>query len=171
MGDILSSGDYDAVRELVGMDESILPDTVLDEFTFIDLTEATVKAAVSTWAAIMAAGSGSDYVFLRAGTVFRMAALIAQRFEMSIQFGHGFAFGGYSEVAKLVNWQAVREQLDEWAAQAFAGISTYSLTRPAIVVIDGPTSSGANVPSDWEEWIDKIIPRPVDWIEEDGEDD
>lgn len=171
MGDILVDADYADVRDLVGADVAILPDTVLNRFTFLDTVEALVKLAIEDWSAIIDAGSGNDYVFLRSGTVYLLALRVAMRFRQSIQFGHGFSFGGYSESAKAIDWDAVIDTLKEWAEEAFGNISTRVWTRPVLILMDGPTSSGANVPSDFEVWIDRILPRVLDWEEESGEDD
>ena len=173
MSDILAgTSDWDAVRSLIYASATVISDAVLESFPFIDTVEELLKKGITDWATIKANG-GADWTFLRSGTAYLLAArVVSDRFSASVTLGSGFKVGGYSESGKSgQNWQEIAAALIDKARAALSAISTRTFTRQSIVLRDGPTTSGTNVPPDFEYWLDKILPRVLDWVEEGGEDD
>jgi len=171
MSDILQDTDFNQVRTLAQVDSTTVPNSTLGSFTHLEMIEALVKDGVTDWATHMANTSSQDRVYLRSGTAHLLAAKIASEMKANEESGAGFRVGGYSESTKKIEWDAVVDDLIRQAKVAFSSISTRTFNRRTALNLSGPTSSGAIVPDDFEGWIDRILPRVLDWEEEGGEDD
>ena len=173
MGDILDgNADYDAVRNLIGIDETVMADSVLETFPFLGVVEALVEDAFSDWATILA-GDDVDTTFLKTGTACLTAIRLRLRLALS-GYGGGFSVRGYSQAGSSIEWDDVYGQLAEWASEAFGSMSTHQDdldSRFTIIVRDGPTRSKSNVPTTAEQWYERVFPRVLDWFEEAGTED
>lgn len=174
MGDILDPADYPSVRYLLGGDSVSLPDAVIEAEPSLTYIEQVVKDMADGWSSdkdfdAIKAEDSKDWLFLRVGTMCLLAARLVR--YLSMQEGAGFKIGGYSETGRVLMWQDRVIELIHSAAEAFARISTRAFVRPTILLATGPTSSGEAVPEEWEEWVERILPRILDWDEEGGEDD
>lgn len=171
MSDILTSGDFPTVRYLAGnAGTGIMPDAMLSSFAFLDYIESLVKSAIDDWATIKATAS-DDWIRLKTGTACLLAMRAIGRLEASLSAGVSFKIGDYSESQKAVEWKSVVSDLTQMAKEAFSSISTVTHTARTIIMVSGPTSSGYNIKTSAEQWIDEILPRVLDWFEETGEDD
>jgi hypothetical protein len=170
MGDILVDSDFDIVRSLVDTDSTTVPDNVLSSFVYLDAIETAVKEAITDWATIVS-GGGNDLIWLKSGTAYMLAARLAARFRATTTAGGGFRIGGYSESGSSVRWDEVARDLMHKAAGELSRISTRTFTRQTLLLADGPTTSGTNVPEYWESWLERVQPRVLDWEEESGSED
>lgn len=174
MGDILDSGDYDAVRQLIGASATSVPNAVIESFPYLDYVEQIVKDMADGWSSdldfdAIKLAAGNDWLYLRVGTAHLLAARLIG--YVSSKKGAGFKAGGYGETGIELNWDERFRELVQEAAKAFARISTRDWTRQTIFIATGPTSSGEAVADEWEEIFEMIQPRILDFAEEDGEDD
>jgi len=163
-----SSTDYDMIRALLGVSEAELPDATVEMAPFLPTAEAIVKQGITTYAAIMAA-AGDNLQLLKSGTAALCAALLCQgtdRGDLS-----AFRVGEYEEAVGKVDWRAKALDLMKAAFRSLGAISTRTFTRRTLVAVAGPTRSGTNIPDELEQWVERIVPRFVDWVEEGGEDD
>lgn len=165
---LTATSDYDMVRALLGVSETELPDATVEMEPFLPTAEAIVKQGITTYAAINTAG-GDNKSLLRSGTAALTAALLCQ----GVDNGEldTFRVGEYEETGNRLDWQAKALELLKAAFRALGAISTRTFTRRTLVAVAGPTRSGTNVPAELEQWIERIVPRFVDWVEEGGEDD
>lgn len=167
--DILREADFDAVRSLIEVDSAIVSDSVLASFPYLPTLEILVKDAVTDWATLQSVG-GDDWTLLKTGTACLLAIRVVRTRFTSSQ-SSGFRVGGYEEKGREIELHDLVNRLTHMAKEAFMSISTAVLARPTFIMGAGPTSSGYNVPTDWEQWLERIMPRVIDWIQEDGEDD
>lgn len=160
-------GDYDIVRNVLGISSSEVTDAIIGEDPHLPAAEAMVKGAITDYATL----TGDDATFLRTGTVKLCAGFLCQRL-LKLE-GESFKVGAFEERADKVDWKGRAETLIREAAWALAHITTRTFTRMTAVAVAGPTRSGSRVPGadEIERWVERIIPRFVDWIEEGGEDD
>jgi hypothetical protein len=173
MGDILDgTTDFDAVRDLIPITESEFSDSQIEQFTFLEVIEALVKEVITDWSTLKTA-AGTDWLYVRNGTACLLALKIASRIQSSgsKSSGAGFSVGGYREQTGQVNWETKTSELMACASAAFGSISTQTRTVLTLGVFSGPTSSGRNIPADYEAYWEKIQPRFVDFLEEDEDED
>lgn len=170
VGAILSNAasDYGAIRSLLGASAVELPDATIEQSPFLPTAEAIVKQGVTTYATIISA-AGDNLHLLKAGAAALTAALLCQ--EMQQDDSAGFRVGEYEETGNKIDWRAKAGELLAAAKRALGAISTRAFTRRTLVAVAGPTRSGGNVPEELEQWVEKVVPRFVDWVEEGGEDD
>lgn len=95
---ILDSGDYAAIRAVLGMDATSLPDATLA--LFLGGADREIKRLVTGWAAL----SGDDLATLETAAVYLTAARIAGAPSSSKVSGFGF-----SVEANTVTPDALRE--------------------------------------------------------------
>ncbi len=95
---ILDSGDYAAIRAVLGMDATSLPDATLA--LFLGDADREIKRLVTGWAAL----SGDDLATLETAAVYLTAARIAGAPSSSKVSGFGF-----SVEANTVTPDALRE--------------------------------------------------------------
>jgi hypothetical protein len=165
---ILTGGtaDYGIVRALLGVSATEIPDATVLMEPFLPTAEAIVKAGITNYASLT---SGDNQVHLRAGTAELCAALLCEK--MQRDDAQSFTIGQFEERGTKVDWRAKAQELLQAAKLSLSAITTRTWTRRTLVAVAGPTRSGANVPEELEQWVEKIVPRFVDWVEEGGEDD
>jgi len=163
-----STSEYDMIRALLGVSETELPDATIELSPFLPIAEAIVKQGITTYATILTAGGDNSHL-LKAGTAGLAAALLCQAIERGDSAG--FRVGEYEETGNKVDWRAKAQELLTGAKRALGAISTRTFTRRTLVAVAGPTRSGGNVPAEIEQWVEKVVPRFVDWVEEGEEDD
>ncbi len=160
--------DYLPIRTFLGASSTDLPDATIEQDPFLPTAEAIVKQALTTYAAIVLAG-GDNLALLKAGVQALTAALLCQgvdRGDLS-----AFRVGEYEETVGRVDWRAKALDLMKAAFRTLGAISTRTFIRRTLVAVAGPTRSGTNIPDELEQWVERIVPRFVDWVEEGGEDD
>jgi hypothetical protein len=168
---LTTTGDYDEVRELLGVTSTQISDAVITSFPFLPTVEAEVAAAITDYATL----TGANSYRLKSGTAHWVASLLCLYIEglyANIQSDGGFAVGDYKEDGQKLlvkmDYRAQAESLARLAAEALGGITTRTWTRPALVVFAGQTRrSDKGMPTDFDEWLEKIRPRIIDAIEED----
>ncbi len=171
---ILAEADFDAVRYLLGVDSDTLPDAVIRALPNLEFVEAIVMEMADDWddttqfAGIKTA-AGSDWTYLRTGTMHLLAArLVAYARVNEVD---SVRIGTYSESGRSLSWSERTQECIQHAAEALSYISTRTFNQPKFFEVTGPTSSEAAVPEYWEEWQEMILPRILDWQEEGEEDD
>jgi len=164
---ILTGGttDYNLVRALLGVSTTEIPDAMVILEPFLPSAEAVVKAGMASYAAL----TGDNLIHLRSGTAELCAALLCQEMERSD--AQSFTVGQYTERGSAVDWRGKASALLAQARASLAAISTRTWTRRTAVALAGPTRSGSNVPAEIEQWVEKVVPRFVNWVETGGEDD
>jgi hypothetical protein len=169
-GDILTdAADYDMVRAMLRVSETFLPDEVIEYDIHLTLTEALVKKSFSTWETIKS-DAGVDWTLLRVGTAAVLAYYMVDWVERDSGYNASWRIDQYSEGASNIDWQIVKDELRTRAWTAFSAMDAYVYNRPTIFLTHGPSSTGYNVPDDWDEWLEKILPDYVNWGLDDDED-
>lgn len=160
--------DYSMIRLYLDADSTAVPAATIEDYGFLPYVEAEVTTAITNYGAILTAG-GANMYRLKTGVAAWVAALLCQ--HIAVGEMQGVQIGEHSEHASKLDWRQKAADLIALSANALAGVSTRTHTRMSLVKLAGPTLSGSNVPDDEEEWLEKIQPRFLDWIEEGGEDD
>jgi len=165
MADILTTpAGVDSVRQALGVTSAVISDALIAGNRFLPYVEASVKELVPTWSAILAAG-GLPAIRLKIGTADWVAARLTA--HMGRQEGLAYRAGNYSQSASATDWQARGYELMRDAARNLAALSTAGTPgRPALLVTSGPTRSGSNQPATFSEWLDKIQPEIINWLED-----
>lgn len=165
MGDILKRADYDAVRDMLGVENAVvLTDERVEGLAFLEYVEGEVKALFSTWQTIRDADD-QDTKRLQLGVASWTAARLC-RF-MQRQDGRAYKVGDYSQSGAGLDWLAKARELANDAAKYLSLIAGATVPgRAKLMVATGPTSSGTNVPTEFEEILDKIQPTVIDWLED-----
>lgn len=159
------AADYPAIRALLGVSSSEVSDATIEQPPFLPEAEALVKAGITNYAAL----TGDNLQLLKAGVQAMVAALLCAKLQ--VERADSFRIGDYEEGGSAVKWQERAAGLLQDAQRALAGISTRTWTRPLALAVAGPSRSGSRIPTDLEQWYERILPRLIDWIEEGGEDD
>jgi len=161
-----SATDYPPIRTLLGVSSTELPDATIEQSPFLPTAEAIVKQGITNYASLT---SGDNSVLLKAGAAALCAALLCVKFAR--EDAADFKVGDYEERGRQVDWRARAAKLLEDAERALGAITTRTFTRRTLVALAGPTRSGLNVPEEIEQWVERVVPRFVDWVEEGGEED
>lgn len=164
MGDILTkSAEYDNIRALVGVPESQISDATIELLVYLPWVENEVKEIVVDWETIVA-GSTPDNLRLKTG----VSAWTASRLCGHIQREEGrrYQIADYGHRANAVDWVKKAMELAEQAADNLASISTGTpAPRATLMTVNGPTRAGTNVPATFQEWLDKIRPEVIQWLD------
>ena len=168
--DILQQHEFPQVRSLLGVDSDNITDADILALPVLYLVEASVKEVITDWATLVTAAS-ADYIRLKSGVMYWVAALLCDKLMKSE--AKSVKIGDYSETGgDEVDWKDKAADLVRKAAGILASVSTRTaLTRPTAMVLAGPTRSEAGVPSELEEWIERIQPRFLDGVEEGYDED
>ncbi len=167
MPDILTAAaDYNALRFRLGVTTDDLPDAEITSLALLEIAEALVKQLVTDWATIMG-GTTVDRTFLRTGTLALVAAFATRKLEL--QRGQSFTVGGHSESATKMSWSELRAELMQECQSLFLMISTHVPTsRPRLLIASGPTSSGSTWPTLVSQWVARVEPHLVTWLDTNG---
>lgn len=157
--------DFDAIRALLGVSETTVPDATIEATPFLPAVESEVTAVIIDYATL----SGDNATRLKAGVQAYVAALLCGHIERCE--GSAFRIGQFEEKAGSVDWKAKAVDLMRLAAGYLGAITTRTWSRRTAIALAGPSRSGARVPSEMEQWIERITPRIVDWIAEGGDED
>lgn len=167
MGDILTSVEYPAVRAFLGVGDDLVADATIELFTILDFVEAKIKEIISDWSTIKAAGS-DDWIYLRTGTAAWVAARLCGYIER--EESRDYRIDDYTQRPTEIDWSEKARELMVESARALAEISTKTtVSRIPLMKVDGPTRSGTNVPTYFYQWLDKIEPTVIDWLQDDDE--
>lgn len=132
MADILSSEDYEGIRELLGVDALELPDAVIEQPPFLLSAESAVKRAISDWAERLA--DAGDAALLHSAVMYGTAARLVTRLQNRLRSGE--ASGNWS--AGQIDWKDVRAELEAGYAAAIRALieddSTVTLPVGAFTV-------------------------------------
>jgi len=165
MGSILqNTTDYDSVRYALGVDTTVVSDSLVTALNFLTYVEGEVKEAVTDWATIVAANN-QDTTRLKLGVAYWVAARICGYLERPESLDYRLA--EYTHRPTDVDWMAKANELMAEAAKMLARLSTQTPAgRVTLFKRSGPTRSRSNVPADWETWLDKIKPTVLNWLED-----
>lgn len=72
------AADYDSVRDVLNLSDTVLTDAKVDQPMFLPVTEALVKQRVTTWATILADTDSDNYYRLKGATALLCAARLAR---------------------------------------------------------------------------------------------
>jgi hypothetical protein len=163
---IISIDDYPAIRALLGVDGDVVSDAEIGYDPFLPFVESQVAASIAGYATF----SGADLYYLKTGVeawaAARLCGLVLKK-----EAG-GVKIGDYAETGDKVDWQNRAQELSKMAAGALGSISTRTWGRPALVVFAGPKRRGdRGAPASFENWLERIQPRLLDWLEEGGRED
>jgi hypothetical protein len=162
---ILTSADYDMIRALLGVGDTELPDTTVEMSPFLPTAEAIIKQGITDYDSL----TGDNAKLLKAGTAALCAALLCQELERNETAD--WRVGDYWEHGSKLDWREKAKALLRDAMRALGAITTRSFSRRTALAVAGPTRAGTHVPEKLEQWVERIVPRFVDWVEEGGEDD
>lgn len=167
--DLVHPHEYAQIRALMGVDSDVVSDQDIESLPYLFYVEAEVKAIITDWATLLTAATANT-IRLKTGVMAWVAARLCGLVQK--QEAGGVKIGDYAETGDKIEWGDRAKQLADMAASALAQISTRTaLVRPTGMVLAGPTRSETNVPSSIEEWIERIQPRLLDWVEEGGQED
>ncbi len=161
---IVTSAHYDAIRDLLGVTTNEVSDAIIIELPFLPMAEAEVKQAITNYAAIKTE-AGDDYTRL----VTAVCALTAVQFcpRLETWYNDQLAVGNF-KVGSAINWRKKAEDILSIACRAMDGISTRTTrTYRTLMYLAGPARSGSREPEDIDEWIERILPEIVNWVETD----
>ena len=137
MADILiEPEDWQAVRDVLGVDTRDLPDEVVTSIVGVQSAELIVKDRITDWATIMAAvPATADTVKLRLGTIYHTAVLLLPRVRNILR--------PYERVAELtlgtVDWKSMREELLAKANETLGLIGTTGDDTFTLFSVAGPS--------------------------------
>lgn len=165
MGDILvTSMHLDTVRQALGVSSDVVSDDLIRSMAFLDLVEGEVKETIADWSDLISA-DGQDALRLRAGTAYWVAARLCG--YLQLQESQVYKLADYSHSATQVDWPAKVAELSGEAARWLTKITTATTPgRPKLFIASGPTRSRENVPASYSEWLDKIQPLVLDWMDD-----
>jgi hypothetical protein len=168
VADILTTAaDIESVRQALGVGSAVIGDALIAGNRFLPYVEASVKELIPTYAAILTAG-GLNAMRLKVGTANWIAARLTA--HMARQEGLNYRTGTYQQSASATDWPARGYELMREAARELAGLGTSGTPgRPTLFTVSGPTRSGSNQPATFAEWLDKIQPEILNWLEESEE--
>jgi len=174
MADILTkASDLDDVRAALGVDSTNLPDSILESTLFLDYVEDVVEAMVNTWSGCedfdtLKLAGGTNWEFIRAGTMMLLAAHAVSYVNM--KEADSVRIGNFAQSGRKIEWPEKHASMVARASEAFGNVACRTFTTPSPVVLYGPSSAGRDIPDSMEEYVEKIQPRFLDFIEE-GEDE
>ena len=157
--------DYPQIRSLLGADSTELADVTIEQDPFLPAAEAMITANLTDYASL----TGANSYLLKSGAAALTAAFLCPKLER--EDSESFKIGQFQESGSKVDWRAKARELLELAKVYLAQVSTRTFTRRTAVALAGPTRSGSNIPEEIEQWIERLQPRFMDWVEEGGEDD
>ena len=165
---LTEASDYDVIRHLIDVEEVDIPDEKIEMYPYLPWVEAEVTEVFTDYATLLSTG-GTDKYRLKTGVACLTAAKLC--IHMATTMPTEVHIGNYIERPRL-DWFMLAEKLIAQAKAALNQISTKAdFTRRYIIAVAGPTRSESNVPSEYEEWVERIQPRIIDWVEEGGEED
>lgn len=143
-GTILQAGDYDAIRNILGVTNTDLTDDVIESMQFGQQADAYVKEKVPGWETQNQTSEGSYR--LRLATVYLTAAYIAESHAKGGYLGFIYPPGRTFE-----QWDALAKQFrgsgDEWVGFAQAAdeeAPSSALHSVPLMVLAGPTRAAGD---------------------------
>ena len=137
----LTDIDYpDEVREMLGIDSTIVSDDHIDRDTIKGQSERDIKTVVSDWSTI----TGDDAKYLRTAVIYRICMLLCPR--MNRLQPEGEVVGDYEYTLPKVDWNDEVEKYKNLMWDSITSISTYTITYPAPTLATPTTIT--NIP-DW----------------------
>jgi hypothetical protein len=138
---LTTSGDLEQVRK--ALDASLttddLPDATIQLPFYLDVGEAMIIAKVPDWATL----TGTDQVYLKAGTVAQVAALLAPAMPGILPKSEDAIT--YKITRETIDWKGKGEELKLLSATISGSISTQApITIPSQIALTGPTRSARN---------------------------
>lgn len=168
---ILEEADYPAIRDMLGVSATELPDGTIELVPYLPAAEAKAKALVPTYATVLADDTKDAYYQLKGGTVALVAARLAA-LRYAVRQGDEVT----REQVITESWQ-YRTGV-EWVelAKRYAAEGLALLTRVAVGTVyqnvailtagvqAGPTQYRREVvgPRSLEEWVTEVVPPVAD---------
>lgn len=131
---------YDEIREILGIDDTIVSDDAIDRDMVMGQAVREVKTAVADWATV----TGDDIKQLRVAVIYRSCSILCDRFR--ILQPNQEVIGDYEYVLSNTDWTEMATRFDNMMASAIQSISTYTVTYPTVVLATPTTVE--NIP-DW----------------------
>lgn len=119
---------YTEIRELLGIDETIVSDDAIDRDTVKGQAERDLKKYVTDWSTI----TGDNASNLRTAVIYRICAILCDRFRILQPSGE--VIGDYEYTLSNTDWTKMAERFDSLMASAVQNISTYVVTYPTVVL-------------------------------------
>jgi hypothetical protein len=133
---------YDEVREIIGIDNTIITDDNIDRDTVRGQAERDIKAIVSDWSTV----AGDDAKYLRVAVIYRICMLLCPR--MSRLQPEEEVVGDYEYRLPKVDWADEQEKYKSLMWESLTSISTidstYTYPAPRLATPESIT----NIP-DW----------------------
>ena len=158
---LTSRAEYSAIRNLLDVESADIADTVIEELPYLPTVETQITAAIPTYASL----TGGNSTRIKTAVACWVAALLCCMLENGEK--RAVKIGDYAEESKL-NWTEKRAELMQYAARSLATITTRTHTRQKLMVTGGPTSSGNDFPTTWDDWLKLIEPRVIQWLEDES---
>ncbi len=163
------AGDYDSVRNLLGVTSGDVADAVIEDTPYLPTVEGDLAAAITGYATLV----GANAIRLKTGAACWTASLLCGYLvgvQAEAASDGGFTVGAYSEKVGSsagVDYATLAADLRARAAEALAGITTRTFTRPSLMKFAGPKHrADEGRPTTLEGWLDLITP-PI--LEEDDD--
>lgn len=132
---------YDEIREILGIDDTIVSDDAIDRDMVMGQSVREVKKAVADWATI----TGDDVRQLRVAVIYRVCSILCDRFRI-LQPSEE-VIGDYEYVLTRTDWTEMAMRFEAMMVSAIQAISTYTMPSYPTVVLATPNTV-ENIP-DW----------------------
>lgn len=163
MGDIIQAGEYENIRASLGVPLTLVSDATIELLNYLPLVEGEIKEIVADWETVLA-GDDQDTTRLKLATCAWVAARLCGYLQRNE--ARDYKVGDYAQRPTKIDWTEKARELSAEAAENLAAISTSAdVARQTFFVRDGPTRSGTRTPAAFSEWLDKIEPTVIDWLE------
>ena len=133
---------YTEIREVLGIDDTIVSDDAIDRDVVKGQAEREVKKAVSDWSTL----SGDDAAQLRTAVIYRICAILCDRFRILQPTEE--VIGDYEYVLANTDWSEMAARFDGMMGAAVMSISTYVVTYDGTQVVLATPTTVENIP-DW----------------------
>lgn len=135
----LSDLDYvDEIRELLGIDSTIVSDDAIKRDTVQGQVERDIKGSVTGWAAL----TGDDIKYLRSAVIYRICAVLCDR--LALLQPNREVIGDYEYTLAKLDWVAQAARFDGMSAASLQSITTYVITY--VVPVLATPKDTSNVP-------------------------
>ena len=133
---------YTEIREMLGIDETIVSDDAIDRDIVKGQAERELKKAVTDWSTL----TGDDAAQLRVAVIYRIASLLCDRFRILQPSGE--VIGDYEYTLPNTDWTEMATRFNELMADSIRAISTYTVDYDGTQVMLATPTTVENIP-DW----------------------
>ena len=133
---------YTEIREILGIDETIVSDDAIDRDVVKGQAERELKKAVTDWSTLV----NDDAAQLRTAVIYRICSILCDRFRI-LQPSEE-VIGDYEYVLSDTDWTEMAQRFDSLMASAVMNISTYTVSHDGVQVVLATPTTVENIP-DW----------------------